>query len=460
MSEEECDTYNLSGQVRTLEERYNTYKTKCKQMERIIQNLQLELALEKLKINVAIQQLKQHNINVEELFNGAEVKSVLPLIEPKKKKTGKMFRTVKNIELSEEKPEEQEAKINEIETKKEELIQANQFDVSIKEVTTLINSSFEELVKNRIYKKSLESIRDNRSKLFGKLNLVEYTNLIKTHISRAENIFTQKKCDPKKITTLVCQSLTPLEQHLVMYANYYNVPIEMDELQKVKAVLEIHSNFPRRYIPFSINDLFQRLYNYSVALFSVQDILKRSLINNYGFNNLAYINMNKSETTNDPYSFYSLEKIDAEGKRMWKMECRLDDMSKQISSGLRTYCISLFRKFYFDMFNDNLYRSDYANTYPLGQGECEQLLHNIVLLCRQRTFCDLCRNIVMQACEIHLTKLDTVNFQADDKLNKRQFAQEKDEIGDWINTVQQLFDDFSDEDAKRFAETIWFNSVN
>lgn len=456
MSEEESEPYSLSSQVRTLEERYNNCRMKNRELEKIVHGLQVEIAMEKMKNNMAVYQLKQQGVNIEELFSYTppEIKKPQEL-EPKKKKLGKTFRTVKHIELTEEKPEEQEAKIEEFETKKEKIIQDNLFDVSVKEITANINTAFDELLKNRLYKKSLESIASQRLRLLGKYNVTEYTNLIKSHISRAENIFHQKKCDAKKATSLIFQTLSPLEQHLSMYSTYYTTQLEADEIQKIKLVLDVNTNFPRRYIPFSSADLFQRLYTYGLALFSIQDNLKRALVNPYHFHNLAYINGSNKLDTTDPYSFYILEKIESDGKRLWKMECRLDDISKTISTGIKTYCISMFRKFYFDMFNDNIFRPDYQSKYPLTHGECEQLIHNLVCLCRQRTFCDLCRNIVMEECKISITKLDSMNFHADDKLNKRQFAQEKDEITEWIGVVHQLFDDFADEDAKKFAESTW-----
>ena len=72
----------------------------------------------------------------------------------------------------------------------------------------------------------------------------------------------------------------------------------------------------------------------------------------------------------DPYTFYTLEKIDSDGKRCWKMECRLYELCKVLSRNIREYCTTLFRKIYLDIYSDNVYREDYINTCPITDQDC------------------------------------------------------------------------------------------
>jgi hypothetical protein len=74
-----------------------------------------------------------------------------------------------------------------------------------------------------------------------------------------------------------------------------------------------------------------------------------------------------------------LEKI-KEDKRCWKMECRLEDFSTDFADNVLPYCISLFRKIYKDVFEDNIYRPDYMTKSQILEFDCEQLVQNIILL--------------------------------------------------------------------------------
>jgi hypothetical protein len=480
MSEERL---SLTSQVVKLEEQYNNYKKKCQELENIIQTKN-ELII-KLKLNLEKERFKSHlyeqliltnteiklgeiyeesddKINIQNFPNG-NVHIIVQnyLEEPKQyninvkkkpdKQPGKNFRSVKNqVEIIEEKPEQQEEKIKQVDDELEEMVQENKLDVSYKETTDFIETMFDETVKNRIYKKYLASIKEYRNKLLGKLDLEEYVKLIKTHITRLENIFINKKYDQKKITSIVLLSLSALEQRLVCYGQYYNSHLEADDIQKLKLCLKINMNYPKRYIPLSSMDTVKSLSNYAVCVTTIRENLKRVLVNPYGFPNLVYLNLEKKSTVDDPYSYYSLEKVDSDGKRCWKMECRLDEFSKFIAEHVKTYCISLFRKIYYDIFNDNIYREDYLEKSPALQQDCEQLLVNIIVLTRHKTLCNILRDLVKKYSTIQPSVIDKFNFTRDDQIVKRNFSQEED-VKELTSTIKRVFDDISTENA----EKIW-----
>lgn len=481
MSEEK---FSLSSQILTLEEQRNNFKKKAKELEDLlvsknetISKLKLALQVEKFKSQLFYNIITQNtDIKLENVYqeteNGIQISNfeggnvsviVQDLLETKhytistKKKTekqpGKNFRTIKNqVELVEEKPEAQEEKIKQVEEAMEEFVQENKLDVSYKETVDSIENIFEEVIKNRIYKKFLSNMKEYRSKLLGKLNLTEYTKLIKSHITRLEAIFTNKKYDQKKIVNTVTLSLSSLDQRLVYYGQYYNSELEPDEIQKLDVCLKVNMDYPRRYVPFVQTEICVTICNYSMCLFPVKKMIKQILVNPYGFPNLVYVHLEKS-TPEDPFSFYSLEKIDAEGKRLWKMECRLDELSKFISEQLRVYSINLFRKIYFDVFSDNIYREDYTDKSFAMQHDCEQLLLNIIALSKQKSFCDMIRRTVFKYSTIQPSKIDKFNFTRDDPIVKRNFQEDnKTTITD---TIKRVFDDISDEDA----EKIWQSRV-
>lgn len=477
------DEHSLSSLAMRFETQHHTLKKKLQDAENQISEhieennkLRLELKLEKFKNNLLSQLISsQTNINVNELWNytddgiriqhlkelsvpilqagqesAEEIKSVIAV---KRKQTKPNFRTVRNlVDLKDENPEEQEHKITEVDNRMEEIAQENGADVSLKDTYALIESSFLEASKSRLYGKCLNAVKEQRLKLFGRLGLEEYTKLIKSHMTRIQSILEKKKHDGKTITTAISKALSPLEQHLASHGAYYSSHIDMDELQKVKVAMKLTTAlYPKRYVPYSSAEVLTRLQNYTLALLPLKDNLKRSILNPYGFPNVVYLSLNGADEE-DPYSFYTLESVDKVGKRLWKMECRLDDFSKTIALNLKTYCISLFRKIYLDMFADNVYREDYKNKYAIGQQDCAQLLESILLLSKGKEFCNLLRRVVIKFCTIQPAELDKFNFTADDKINKRHFAQETDDEKEIFATIKQLFDDIKDDGIKHFYE--------
>ena len=68
------------------------------------------------------------------------------------------------------------------------------------------------------------------------------------------------------------------------------------------------------------------------------------LPNTYGYNNIIYLPWPKS-TKEDPYSFYTLDKF-SKDKRLWSMDCRLEDFTLGLSRSILPYAISIFKIMY------------------------------------------------------------------------------------------------------------------
>jgi hypothetical protein len=482
---------SLVSQLTKLEEQKLATEQQCVQLQEQLAHMKQqlisvksELRLERVKNSVLSYLLSsQTKIKVEEVFleqkdglhiynvenggvpifihehllnqQGSAVKKIknTPIVKNKSVN----YKTVKNrVELSEEKPTEQEEKIKKVEEEYDTIVQEN-FDVSIKNTNQVMEDLFTEIKSNRIYKRYLIELKENRGKLLGRLNLEEYIKIINTHIDRLNAIFTDKHYDTKKREATIMIALSPLDQRLVFYKNYYNSVLEPDEIQRLKTTLKVNISytFPKRYVPFIHTELHEKIYNYGLSIFSIKDTLKRSLINPFGFSNIVYLNLNANKSADssesDQYSFYALEKIESDGRRCWKLELRLDDLSRNLSQHMKTYCVNLFRKIYMDIFNDNIYREDYQNIAPIAQQDCQQLLVNILLLSKPKEFCNMLRAIVSKYSTIKPTELDKFNLTGDDKLHKRQFAKDVDDNQELTTTVKRLFDDISTEDA----EKIW-----
>ena len=305
---------------------------------------------------------------------------------------------------------------------------------------------FSTLKQSRIYTKVLGELRAERWKIFGRMSLAAYQQLLTEHIQIAEDIFRDKNYPMKKSVSIISKGLSPLESRIVAYGNYTGSHLEIDEIQRLETVLDLSALRDKEYVPFVNEKLCENFYNYGAVLFPIRSIITRYMFNCYGFNNVVYLPLPKS-SEDDPYSFYVLERVNKE-KRYWKMDCRLEDFSTNIVVRVLPYMVSMFRKLYRDVFGDNEFRADYMNKCQLTEGDCEQLLHNILLLGQPKEFCNAMRNLVRKEASYTPTENDKFNLYGDDALQRKRF-QEKEEI-DLVEIIKQIFDGITSVEAVDF----------
>lgn len=474
----------LSNEVFALEEKYMSLNKKyeelletVKEKEKTILELRGLLQLENFKNYLFSKLILNHTeIKIPEIldfkedglhinnFEGGKIpifvhdffgESKQYNIKPKKEKKSNNFKSVKKSELASEDPALQEEKIRQEEEKIKELASENNFNISKNETLDNIEKLFEKISKARIggIEKISESIKETTNKLLGVFNLEEYTKIIKSNIGRQTDILVKKKYDTKKIQEIIMKSLSPLDSRLVFYKKYYDTQLSIDDVQRLKKAMEYNTEHPKRYIPFSVSDICREICNYCLCVSAVKPICKRVFINSYGFPNLVYLHREKSDEK-DPYSFYVLEKV-SDGKRFWKMECRLDELSRTLGEQIRNYCIGMFRKIYFDVFSDNVYRENYTEKSCATKTDCEQLIDNIIFLSRGKYFCNYLRKIISKYNVIKPGSLDKFNIMSDDILIKKNFINDIDNKDEHL-ILKRLFDDITDDNC----EKIWNIKLN
>lgn len=309
-----------------------------------------------------------------------------------------------------------------------------------------IKNLFDKLKTSKNYTKILSEIKKHRWSIFGVLSLKDYENLLTEHISTIENILNDKKLSEKKIIEKINISLQPLEARLCRYGNYKKTYIEGEEVQRLSLTLDLHTENSKIYTPFNLTNICENINNYGMAMFTLKKNLERVLINRYGLYNIIFLPLSKN-SSDDPFSFYILEKVHNQ-KRYWKMECRLEDISNTIITNVLPYCIYIFRTIYKDVYEDNEFRADVKNTYQITEFDCEQLIQNILILGRPKTFCNLLRKIIKEKAIMQPTENDRFDFYSDDTLQRKRF-QEKEE-NDLVDIVKQLFDGITSEEAVDF----------
>ena len=338
--------------------------------------------------------------------------------------------------------------IDQIDKKSKETL--NQLD---EDMASTIRNSCQEIItqlsSSRTYTKLLRELKVERSKLLGTLKLQEYIQVVKDHTKELSDVLSQKQQSDKKIRTNILNSLTPIDARVLRYRGYQETQMDGECREKLEAVIRHGRVFSKEFKPYILQDLSDKLTTYSVAVFPIEKLIKWALINPYGFWNVVYLSWPKS-SLEDPYSFYVLRKIN-KGKRYWNMNCRLEDFTADLIACVQPYLIQTFRELYYAVFNDNGYRSNATELSSFVAEDCEQLARNIILMSQPRKLCGKLRKLLTTECTYKHTCQDQFSLLGDDPLQRKRF-QKKEKI-EMVDTVGQLFDQITDEQAVNFYKS-------
>lgn len=364
-------------------------------------------------------------------------------IQPEEKKG--TYRPVKNIEIFQE-PTEQEYALLAAISEEKRMHLLNMFSEP-EQAYPVFEECLEILKTSRTYSKTLNHMKKTRVSLMGTLGLAKYLELVQNHIEKLKEIFTAKEYNEKKMTTIISQGLSPMEQRLIFYQGYINSYLDIDDIERFGASLTLNTCHPEKYEPFVYANFFQLFLNYGSMLFPMSVSIDRYIVNIYGMNNIIYLPLPKSSEY-DPFSFYVLEDVH-KNTRKWKMDCRLEELTNGLISMLKPYMITTFRRIYYDIFHDNDYRKDYKQRAQITECDCEQLVRNIIDLSHPKGLCMKIRKIVMEKCTHQPTENDRFNLYGDDSLQRQRMQNNKDDP-DPVDTIKSLFDNITSEDAVDF----------
>ena len=313
--------------------------------------------------------------------------------------------------------------------------------------TEYFDSLFEKLRQTRTYTKILENIRNKRLQLLKSMSLEDYISLVTNHVQRLRAIFHTKGYSDKKIHTITSKGLSSLEARLITSTAHIESHIDMDELSTLMGVLHKKADCNTMYIPYLESTLCKRFHNYGIVVFPLGKLLDNFLFNKYDFHNIIYLPLAKS-SDDDPYSYYVLENISKDNKRNWRMDCRLDELVTSLTSNLLPYMVGMFRILYKLVFNDNEFRADYMSRCQLTDGDCEQLLINILIISKTHDFRKLLKQKIRLRATLQPTINDKFNLYGDDPLQRKRLQDRED--ADAVDVLKQLFDGISTEDMVDF----------
>jgi len=361
------------------------------------------------------------------------------------------FRKAKTI--TNEEPEKQEENIRNTETYLRDLSEKYGFNINAGEIRKNIKLLFKDIEESRAVKqKTLQEIKNCRAKLLGTLSVKDYIEQINKDISQLESIIDKRKKDTKQKLAWISSTLSPLDQRLIFYGQYYNTEISLEELERFGKAVEYHIPYYTRYIPYSDIDLYDKFHNYTLALNGIGVVLKRALKNPNKFYNLVYVENGKS-TKEDPFTFYVLTSLSDKGERRWTLEVRLYDFSIRLAESIRKYAIALFRRIYFSVFNDNHYREDYVSKATIFSKDCQQLLNTLCTVSNQNHFCKVLQKYVKKICTIIPTQMDKFDYVSDNSSIKKLLTESVDK-NVYLKLAADLFDEIEEKEAIAFFNNL------
>jgi len=438
-----CDKkyFDLQNKFVSLNIKYQIEMTKNKILSKIIEQ----------KFNIKIPMIYEektdglHIYNSEDMLNLVSQNEKTPIVKKKRE----VFRSVKNAEHVDIQATEE--KIKNVETSIDTIVNSH-FSENIKEIQSNLFDAYTEFEKHGNVPQ-LNKIKKTHNQLLGKLSFVDYIESINSQINKLTIICGAKHYDEQKTQKILKNILSPLDCRLIMFPKYYDVPIEIDELNKFKLALDINVDHPKKYNPYDRDTLFQKFNNYSIALYPIYEIIKRNLINPYGFSSIVYMKMpSQGEEIEfpppDPYHFYVLSKIE-DGKQFWKIDFRLQDFSQDLSLNIKQHGICLFRKIYFDVFNDYIYRPNYKESAYALSHDCVQLINNLYEVIQWKSFCKKMQTLILENAKMVPTDNDKINLKTDDKYLKTEYLKYTDDVvKNKRDLIEQLFDVMPEENME------------
>ena len=310
-------------------------------------------------------------------------------------------------------------------------------DDNITEILTETNK----LISKKIYNKPLQNIKRDIIALTNNfpISTQQYIEILIKVVNIAKNIFVKKKFVNKKIDKILYNSfLSNLDGRLISYGDFSNLIIDCDDIDFLTRLIKNNIENDIVQCHFNINYLLDKFNNYILVILPIKEILNMLITNYLTVPNIVYVNFSE---TNDKYSFYVINSI-VDGKREWKFDCYLEDLSNQIIDKFLPTMITYFRKLYKMIYKDNVYRTDYNKQCELSQCDCEQLLENIVVLSKPYNFTLMLQNIIIEKSTYVYTDDDTFNIKKNSVLSKDLFDNTK-KINNTTTNISQIFDNIT-----------------
>ena len=401
-------------------------------------NLTLKPVEKCSNVNIFIQEFvkpKTDNLNIQTL------KPLEKNDEPERKKKKKNYRSVDRKRLKKDatsKPKKLQIVKTELLSGKECL---DKIEIILKEIQSDTDMSIEKKVKD---------VKIQREILLKILNINEYVKIVDKINTKLKRILKNKKISPETITKYLLLSMQNIDMRLLHFKYHVKHSVDIDEIQNLSLCFDKSIIIHEEYEEIKEDKFFSMFSNYAVLYFPLECLVKKYFEKNK-FNNIIYVPFKNSSDSN-PFSFYILVQVSEDCNRKWDMDSRLEELSTNFIHNTGNYMIKLFRRLYFEVFNDNIYRENFKNKCPHLENEFLQLTQNIFSLINPISFSlKLIEIVKKHSSYIPNEQNDSFNLRMDDNLQKIKYKNYKLTIEDNYELASKIFDNISKEESQSWV---------
>lgn len=287
-----------------------------------------------------------------------------------------------------------------------------------------------------------------KNKLSKNFTLFEYEDLLEKFFLKFESSSSGRCFSVSQKGTLLSELFTPLDLRLLKNPKYIDCTITPDDIFSLKNIIQSTIIPPSTYIPFK-EPSYEIIPETALSILPIKEILMTLLASKVPYQNFVYL-------PPESYTFYFLNRIDDKKVRRWTQDNRCQNITIDIADKYLPMCVNLFRKIYFDIFNDNVFvkaHIDVAsscfgyNDNKILATEINQLFKNILVLANRAKLRNIIQNIIKQHATISQGEQECFNMVSDDSLLLKTISQEDENFD--RNILSQMFDGI-DREEKEF----------
>ncbi len=289
-------------------------------------------------------------------------------------------------------------------------------DMNIEE---MFNEKFDELKPLAKFSKHLRTIKSLRMQVFRKGNTQEYLTVLQQCHRRLTEYFASKNYTKRKIQKQILQHFTALDLRFLRSDSYEKLQPDGSSLKD----LDVALSFAKHPTIFHMEWIRSRINESTIGLFPLRKTISRILCQSEP----TYIYFG-DPSSDDPFEFYQLCKIDEQDKHHWRMDCRAQSLVLELRELCTQVITKSFKEHYYHLFNDNVFRENFLE-HSLGlQDEFLMLLKNMKLVRDIKHFSQFCQQLVISKNVRPKAKRDIVNLTQIDPVQELLADEKSDKV--------------------------------
>ena len=338
----------------------------------------------------------------------------------------------------------------------------NEIFPSVNEINTFsledINTSIELRTKafrtHQSFYNAMEDLKRLRTYLMNLVTYENYMKILSEHLTMYKSVLTLKGLSEHDSDMLIINNaLLTIETRMIFHRGYLDVTFDPSELYYFDILYDTLVSKPDEYNVPNMECIVNNMCNYSTHVWSLKTVLRRVLNCSNTYNNIIYNPIVTNEKS-DPFSFYILYEISDTGKKRWKLDNRLMNLTEIIQDNIVPYLIDKFRYIYFDIFSDNVYRNNYKTDceYDIVKYELKTICKNILNVSNTSQFRKMLCKLIKDESTYTKTTMDTFNIKEDDKVSKQDVSKlDNSSMENIYVNVRNMFDNISKDNIKNFV---------